>query len=72
MDNINQRKLDRVISVGRTVWNVLTNDEQEKTVVYDGTYGFIENVCLLLRVDIIGFNENDMKYVHDGIFDTES
>ena len=72
MDNINKKDLDRVISVGRTVWNVLTDDEQEKTVVYDGTYGFVENVCLLLQVNTIGFGENEMEYIHDGIFGTES
>lgn len=61
--------MDRIVELGKKVWNLLTEDEQERYGMF-GTLTFVEYIVNLLNID--DFDRNDIyniDEIHDEIFD---
>lgn len=69
MDKIvEQQKLakDRLIELGKQVWSLLTDDEQEN-YSYRGTLSFVEDIAVIVGYDIDSDNTTDIDDIHDQI-----
>ena len=51
MTKITEQQIDRVIELGKTVWENLSKDEQEKYYYDDGTIAFVENILSMLHLE---------------------
>lgn len=59
---------NRVIELGRTVWNGMTNEEQEAFARYgDGTIGLVEDVLYLLCINAEEVDYEEITSIHDCI-----
>lgn len=62
----NTKQLDRLVTIGRNLWNSLTEDEKEAYYLDRGSFGFIEDVMTILRVPVEEFESPEhFEYVHD-------
>lgn len=61
-------QIDRIIDVGRLVWENLTEDERDYHFM-NGSLGFLDDIlCLLGLLDEYDFaNVEQVEYVHDQI-----
>ena len=48
-DELNEQ-LNRLITVGRNVWNSLTEEEQANYYYDSGTYSFVEDIMVILHI----------------------
>ena len=61
--------MDRIVELGKKVWNLLTEDEQERYCMV-GTLTFVENIVSLLNIDDFDWNDiYNIDEIHDEIFD---
>ena len=61
--------MDRIVELGRQVWSLLTEDEQER--YYNvGTLTFVEDIVSLLNIPDFDWNDDyNIDSIHDKIFD---
>lgn len=63
MATITTNEMNRLITVGRELWNQLTDDERETWACDTGTLGFVEHVQEILHIDL---NDVDQfEQIHD-------
>ena len=61
--------MDRIVELGRQVWSLLTEDEQERYSMV-GTLTFVEDIVKLLNINDFDWNdEYNIDSIHDRIFD---
>ena len=59
----NESHINRLITVGRELWNQLTDDERETWANDTGTMGFVEHVQEILHIDLNDVDE--FEQVHE-------
>jgi hypothetical protein len=58
--------MDRIVELGKQVWSLLTEDEQER--YYNvGTLTFVEDIAIMVGYDIDG-DDIPIDDIHDKIF----
>lgn len=66
MAKLNKKRLNRLIIVGRRIWNLLTKEEQEDYYYDRGTYGFVEDVMAILHIHKLEFEGiEQFEYAHE-------
>jgi hypothetical protein len=59
---------NRIINLGKELWNLLTEDEQEKYFCDNGALGFLEDVITILHIDFPWTDIDLTNYIYDQIF----
>lgn len=57
----------RIITVGRKIWKMLTDDEKTRYYVDIGTIGFVEDVARLLHLDLCMTSLKTFEFIHNSI-----
>ena len=52
---LNKKQINRLITFGRRVWNMLTKEEQENYYYNTGTMGFVEDIMAILHIHKLEF-----------------
>lgn len=69
-DKETMEQLNRLITVGRRVWNSLTEEEQANYYYDVGTYGFVEDIMAILRIHELESVEQ-FEYVRELIIENK-
>jgi hypothetical protein len=68
MENTMKNNRDRIVELGRQIWSLLTEDEQERYYMV-GTLTFIEDIVRLLNIIDFDYDDDyDTDYIHREIF----
>jgi hypothetical protein len=68
MENTMKNNRDRIVELGRQIWSLLTEDEQERYYMV-GTLTFIEDIVRLLNIIDFDYDDDyDIDYIHREIF----
>ena len=63
---LDKKQINRLITFGRRVWNMLTKEEQENYYYNTGTMGFVEDIMAILHIHKLEFeSEEQFEYVHE-------
>lgn len=67
MSKLTNTQLNRIIELGNLIWSNLSDDEQDAYALSDGTYSFIEDLCVMLHINITNIPLDQFDYIHDTI-----
>lgn len=70
MSRITNEQKQHVIDIGKLVWENLTEEEQNRYSYDIGTYGFVDNIMLLLGINENQHTLDEFEYMHDQIFES--
>lgn len=64
---------DRLIELGKVIWNSLTEEEQGMFCIVEGSYTLVEMVVSLLTVPDFDWDDiNLIETIHNGIIGSEN
>lgn len=58
--------MDRIVELGKQVWSLLTEDEQERYYMV-GTLTFVEDMAIIIGYNL-DYDETSIDDIHDKIF----
>ena len=64
---LNRKQAKILIKFGRRIWKSLTRDEQESYFDDTGTYGFVETLLSLFRVNSYDIRTKEFELLHRAI-----
>lgn len=73
MTKITEQQINRVIELGKTVWENLSNEEQERYYYDDGTFAFVDNILTILHLNHLTITCQEFEELHDlmNLYDEE-
>lgn len=66
---MNTEKVCRIVTIGKQILDILTDEEREVYECKDDALSFVEDVINMLKIDFPWTDVDLIDYIHDKIFD---